>query len=163
MSTCWWWWCTTSPATAGRWGRWPGTCRRRTRPGAAGRAPAWAPLPVQYADYALWQRELLGDEDDPGSVLAGQVGVLAARRWPGRPPELALPADRPRPAVASHRGHAVPLEVPARRAPRGWRGWPASTGVTLFMVVQAALAVLLSRLGAGDGHPGRHAGGGPDR
>ncbi|MGY2093592.1 condensation domain-containing protein, partial [Nocardia gipuzkoensis] len=109
-----------------------------------GETPAMAPLPVQYADYSLWQREVLGSETDPHSLIAQQAeywrGTLA-----GLPDELPLPADRPRPAQASYRGATFAFDIDADLH-AGLERLAQQHNSTLFMVVHAALAVLLARL-----------------
>ncbi|WP_433713442.1 amino acid adenylation domain-containing protein [Nocardia sp. CA-084685] len=115
---------------------------------SAGSVPGWAPLPVQYADYSIWQRELLGREDDPESLAAGQIAywrdALAEL-----PDQLDLPTDRPRPPVQSFAGGKVPVHIDAETH-RVLVELARVEGATLFMVVHAALAVLLARLSGTD-------------
>ncbi|KIH96845.1 hypothetical protein LP52_22765 [Streptomonospora alba] len=116
-----------------------------------GRAPAWTPLPVQYADYGLHQRAVLGSEDDPASAAHAQAAYWR-EALRGLPEELALPTDRPRPAASSGRGGAVELELSAELSAR-LRTLARTHDTSVFMVLQAALAALLTRLGAGTDIP----------
>ena len=118
----------------------------------AGQAPGWAPLPVQYADYAIWQRERARRRPMTRTAWWRPSWRTGARRWPGCPAELALPADRPRPAESSHRGGAVEVQVDGD-VHAGLVEVARAGRATLFMVVQAALAVLLSRHGGGEDIP----------
>nr|WP_280347693.1 non-ribosomal peptide synthetase [Nocardia neocaledoniensis] len=114
----------------------------------AGNEPDRVPLGVQYTDFALWHRELLGSESDPESMAAQQIRywgeVLAAA-----PDALELPSDRPRPAVQSMRSDDVAFSIDERMH-RGLVEAAAANNVSVFMVVHAALAVLLARLGGTD-------------
>ena len=109
-----------------------------------GGRPEWSPLPVQYADYTIWQRETLGSEYDPESVFAQQIefwrNELAAL-----PEQLDLPADRPRPTTASNTGAVVTFDIDPDMHAR-LEKLAHEHNSTLFMVVHAALAVLLARL-----------------
>ena len=113
-----------------------------------GQAPQWAPLAVQYVDYTLWQQEWLGAESDPDSVIAGQL-----RYWRQEladlPEVVSLPADRARPPVPSYRGDGVEVRID----PQLWAGvkaLAAAHNATASMVLQAVMAVVLHRVGAGE-------------
>ncbi|AJE81512.1 amino acid adenylation domain-containing protein [Streptomyces albus] len=117
----------------------------------AGREPGWAPLPVQYADYTRWQREVFGSEQDEDSLIGRQAAYWRAH-LAGLPERLALPADFPRPAEAGHRGDTVSFTVGPELHER-LRAVAARHHVTLFMVLQAGLAALLTRTGSGTDIP----------
>jgi amino acid adenylation domain-containing protein len=116
-----------------------------------GDAPSWAPLPVQYADFALWQAEANGREDDPGSRLAGQIGFWRDA-LAGMPDLLQLPTDRPRPAEPTYRGDRAAFELDPELHGR-LAELARRRGSTMFMVLNAALAALFTRLGAGTDIP----------
>ncbi|GGM50627.1 hypothetical protein GCM10012275_21840 [Longimycelium tulufanense] len=117
----------------------------------AGTAPDWEPLPVQYADYALWQQRLLGDPTHPDSLAARQLEYWHTT-LDSAPEEIELPTDRARPARPSFAG--ADLEVDFDTATyQGLRRLARDTGASMFMVVHAAVAALLHRMGAGTDIP----------
>ncbi|GHF71752.1 non-ribosomal peptide synthetase component F/acyl carrier protein [Amycolatopsis bartoniae] len=118
---------------------------------ARGRRPDWAPLPVQYADYALWQRDLLGNDADPDSLAATQLEYWR-NQLAELPEQLSLPTDRPRPATPTFEGDAVKFRLDASTR-EALAALARETGSTVFMTVQAALAALLDHLGAGTDIP----------
>ncbi|MEE4540411.1 amino acid adenylation domain-containing protein [Streptomyces sp. V4-01] len=116
-----------------------------------GAAPSWDAPAVDYADYTLWQQRLLGDENDENSLVARQLAFWKDALH-GLPEVIELPWDRPRPAVPGHAGAAHDFAVGPRTA-RGIADLARASGCSVFMVLQAALALLLARHGAGDDIP----------
>ncbi|HEV3050865.1 MAG TPA: condensation domain-containing protein, partial [Longimicrobium sp.] len=100
-------------------------------------------LPVQYADYAVWQREQL-----EGEVLSQQLAYWR-EQLTGAPELLELPADHPRPAVQTHRGATVPLQLPLELQER-LQVLGRAEGATLYMTLLGAFQVLLGTYGAGE-------------
>jgi len=103
-----------------------------------GKASSLSELPIQYADYGVWQRQWL-----EGAVLKGQLKYWK-EQLAGAPPVLKLPTDRARPAVQSYREGAKRLRLSAElsQALRSLSQWEE---VTLFMTLLAAFKVLLCR------------------
>ncbi|WP_420126422.1 non-ribosomal peptide synthase/polyketide synthase [Longimicrobium sp.] len=103
-----------------------------------GRASPLPELAVQYADYAVWQREQLA-----GETLDGQLAYWK-ERLADAPALLELPSDHPRPAVQSYRGATVPVQLSPELLER-LQALSRTEGATLYMTLLGAFQVLLSR------------------
>ncbi|WP_236170221.1 non-ribosomal peptide synthetase, partial [Pseudomonas parasichuanensis] len=103
-----------------------------------GQAPSLAALPIQYADYAIWQRHWMeaGERERQLAYWQGQLG--------GEQPLLELPGDRPRPAQQSYRGERLELNLDAALAQQ-LQQLAQGQGVTLFMLLLAAFQLFLHR------------------
>ncbi|OBQ53054.1 hypothetical protein A4U61_02155 [Streptomyces sp. H-KF8] len=122
-------------------------CTARTQ----GHQPPWQPLPVQYADYTLWQHRTLGDPTDPDSLLTHEI-THWRKELEGAPQLLDLPTDRPRPSRPSHRGAVTRVALSAA-AHEALVRLGTQNDATLFMTLHAVLAATLTRLGAGTDLP----------
>ena len=103
---------------------------------------------MQYIDYTLWQRKQFGDVDDTHSRIGAQLAYWQDA-LAGMPERLQLPTDRPYPPMADHRGASMAVDWPAELQQRV-REVAREHNATSFMVLQAALAVLLSETSASD-------------
>ena len=112
------------------------------------RGPDWPELPVEYADYAEWQRELLGSADDPDSELSRQLAFWK-QTLAGAAEYAGLPTDYPRPQASSHVSELITLHRGVELRQRLSQFAQANRS-SVFMVVQAGLAALLAGLGVGD-------------
>ncbi|WP_052250853.1 type I polyketide synthase [Xanthomonas sacchari] len=110
---------------------------------AQGQPDPLPPLPVQYADYAVWQRSRLSQAERQAQVQAW------CEELRGAPEVLALPSDRPRPAVQRYRGGRLPLRLDAALTGR-LHGLAQAHGSTLYTVLLAGWSALLSRLSGQD-------------
>ncbi|WP_198541259.1 condensation domain-containing protein, partial [Parafrankia soli] len=115
---------------------------------SAGCEPGWAPLKMQYADYAIWQRDILGDPADPDSELAQHLSYWR-NALADAPEESTITLDRSRPAEPTHQGGDAAFAV-ASETVTGLRGAAQHNGVSMFMIVQAAIALTVSALGGGN-------------
>lgn len=105
---------------------------------AAGNPTPLPDLPIQYVDFAVWQREYL-----QGETLAQQLSYWK-KQLAGAPPVLELPSDRPRPEIATFRGATFQFMLPQELS-ESIKTLSRNEGVTLFMVLLAAFDVLLYR------------------
>ncbi|MDT5090562.1 MAG: mycobactin peptide synthetase MbtE, partial [Mycobacterium sp.] len=113
-----------------------------------GEAPSWAPLRVQYADYAAWQRDFLGVPGGQESAVAAEQRDYWTRQLAGLPEDSGLRPDFPRPPLPSGDGESVTFSIDAAtRAKLADRC--RELGVTEFMALQAAVAVVLHKAGSG--------------
>jgi mycobactin peptide synthetase MbtE len=113
-----------------------------------GEAPAWAPLRVQYADYAAWQRDFLGEPGGQESAVAAEQRDYWTSQLAGLPEDSGLRPDFPRPPLPSGDGESVTFSIDAAtRAKLADRC--RELGVTEFMALQAAVAVVLHKAGSG--------------
>ncbi|MEV6391617.1 amino acid adenylation domain-containing protein [Nocardia xishanensis] len=116
----------------------------------SGAAPGWAELPIQFADFAMWQREMFDRGPDREVSAAGQVQLDYWRAaLSGLPDEIAVGHDRPRPQVLGRNGIGTARTVPAAMWAKA-RARAEEAGATEFMLCQAISAVALHALGAGD-------------
>ncbi len=127
-----------------------------------GTEPGWSPVRMRYTDYARWQRELLGDSSEPGSRAHEDLAYWT-ERLETAPQVLELPSDRSRSgeygsAAAGTVTFTIPAELHAALEKVAW-----STTPHTFMVVHAALVVLLARLSGSDGRQRRNPGVGTQR
>ncbi|WP_227371236.1 condensation domain-containing protein, partial [Mycobacterium fragae] len=112
----------------------------------AAQAPGWDPLAVQYIDFTLWQRAQLGDLENSDSPIAAQLAYWQ-QALAGLPERLDLPTDRPYPPFADQRGATLAVDWTAELQQRV-AAVAREHNATSFMVIQAALAVLLSKISA---------------